>query len=68
MNRRLLTVASLVAVFAACSLLPVLAGCKKQESLDGEVQQGAKTRDEALRIQKESNQRSAEGANVLDGK
>jgi hypothetical protein len=70
MNRRTVTAAvSLVTTLAV--LLPAvfcLTGCKKEESLEGEVHQGAKTRDEATRIQQESAQRATEGTAVLDGK
>jgi hypothetical protein len=40
-------------------------GCQKQESLDGAVASGAKSRDDATAFQKESDQRVKDGEALL---
>jgi hypothetical protein len=44
------------------------AGCQKQESLDGTVAAGAKSRDDATAFQKETDQRVKEGEALLSDK
>jgi len=59
-----LTVATLLlAVGGALSV----AGCQKQESLDGAVAAEVKSKDNAAALQKEAGQRVKDGEAVLDG-
>ena len=44
-----------------------VAGCQKQESLDGAVAAEAKSKDNATAFQKEAGQRVKDGEAVLDG-
>jgi len=58
-----LTVATLLAVGGFLTV----AGCQKQESLDGAVAAEVRSRDNATAFQKEADQRVKDGEAVLDG-